>query len=1091
MRKLARPQLLVEVLEERCVLSGALDVTGLTALRADPLFADIDGADPDPSHTIGIAILDTGIFSAHPDLAPNFIRSYDAVTRQESAVAVDPNGHGSHVAGTAAARNPDVGVAIRANLISVRVFPTDNEQPRHDTLADGLQWVIGNVQRFNIRVVNMSLGYRNNINDPAAIPTHEIYATLIDELERLGVTVVTASGNSYAHFIEAGASSPAVYSTLSVANTWEDSGSGDSFPYIRGMSGDSFYGIDYNAQADRLTSTSQRSTLPNQVAAPGESIFSTWNGALGSSGQPKLYNTIGGTSMATPFVTGLVALMQDAAFTYSGSYLPPADVVRILRDTADDIIDSPTSSNARLPVSATSLSQAIDLPETGATFKRVNAYRALQQVRAERLGGGAGDTADINATLDTASLVPSLDGNRVYFLSGNIGADGSSTVGPGDVDVYRVVLQSPGKLRWDFSRTGGIIDFDGRLRLFNAAGVELSFSDVAAGARPTLVSEQLTAGTYYFGITSLNNTAYNPVDGSNGINGLDEGRYSLEVSLDNPDPNGIITGAVPFTGFPAFFSSLIDSDPPPLDSTTRIEVGSQDVDMFEIIAPDDGELIIDVDSFGLSGNPAPFNTLVRVFDASGQEIARNDNDPAGGTLDSFLRLPMTRGQRVFGAVSDAANSDYDPIDPYTRTSAGTGGQLNLTLTFDNRDVNGSAFDATIRNSLNDTIQASVGRDSGVLVGKDGALDVDWYRYLPTSNLLLDLEVTTADGDLRPLLSVWTVDSTGQNLIKLADSADSTPRHILRVSANRAYYVAVTGEGNGNFAWFAPATGSGGDTGDYQLSVQSRPWADQFTLADNSVLDHVPGAVELDSAVRDEVGRDGFFVTGNTDVDVYRFVAPRDGLMQADALAVTEQIGDTSDPFLRIFTASGQEIAFNDDADGRTRSASVQFAVSAGAMYFIGVNGASAGARSYSVLTGSGAVAGTLGAYLLLVSDQTPEVQEPGPPAPPPLRGDVTSLVSVSRDRQRQRGRRVRLTLTLRNTSGVRLEGPLFLVIRGLEGKARRGGSIANAARPRPVQIIRFVSVEGLEANGVLTVEVLFPVARGRSLRVGRFRVLTG
>ncbi|MBX9584513.1 MAG: S8 family serine peptidase, partial [Gemmataceae bacterium] len=392
-------RLLTEWLEPRDLPSAAFDITGLTALRNDPAFADIDGQTD--GGRIGIAVLDTGAYGNHPDLRGNLVAYVDAVRNDRAALAnmlpvtdpgqvgpeADPIGHGSHVAGTAASTNPDIGVATRAGLIAVRVIPGPGEQPQHNTLVTGLEWVIANQQRYNIRVVNMSLGFPTNFNSLDGLNPDAI-AQAIDRLEELGVTVVSASGNSYAQYVSPGASYPAIFSTVSVASTWEDAGAGDGFPFgPKGGQSDQFFATDIDAAPDRLAATSQRSQLPNQVAAPGATIFSTFNGSADErTGQQKLYETYDGTSMASPFVAGVVALMQDAAFTAAGRYLTPDAVLAILRETADTITDSPTGGNARYDAAT---GQYTDLPETGLPFLRVNAYRAVAAAR-EAVGGGGG-----------------------------------------------------------------------------------------------------------------------------------------------------------------------------------------------------------------------------------------------------------------------------------------------------------------------------------------------------------------------------------------------------------------------------------------------------------------------------------------------------------------------------------------------------------------------------------------------------------------------------------------------------------------------------------------------------------------------------
>jgi subtilisin family serine protease len=947
-RRLMEQAGVIEQLESRTFLSAAFDITGITALRNDANFTGIDGSD------IGIAILDSGVFSTHPDLQPNFTAWYDAVNRTSSNSPFDPDGHGTHVSGTAAARNPEIGVATRARLIGVRALPGDGERrPRHDTVADALSWVLTNATRYNIRVVNMSLGVPT-INLNAAASGFDTWENLIDQLEGVGVTVVSASGNSYGEFASPGASVPAVFSTLSVASTWEDNGQGDTFPFILGGSGQ-YYTVEREGRADRLAASSQRSTLGNQVAAPGQTILSSWNGSGGN-----LYQTIQGTSMASPLVAGMVALMQDAAQTYGGRYLTPNEVQSIVRSTADNVLDSNVTTNGRIRADTRQLE---NLPESGLTFKRVNVYQAIQRVR-EIVGnvGGGQPGEDQNASIANSLALPSVNGTRTFQIQGIIGSDGTIQVGQSDVDLYQVVLTSRGSIIATTSPVqGGSGNPDTFLRVFASSGVQIaSDDDGGSGLFSRVVTNVLEPGTYYVGVSTRLNVNYNIQNGAQKQAGGSVGSYELAVSLDNPDPNGVVAGAVPFVGVPSFFPGSIGTD-------EGLTVGRGDVDFFQVIAPDDGVLTIDIDTEDYGDDRV--DSYVRVFNANLQQLGANDDD--GESTDSLLEISVSKGQVLYVSVTDFANRNFDPADPYNRNTSGTGGFYDLFLLFSNGDQNGTVFSAVSRN-IGDTINGRIGADfGGPTIGADGSKDVDFFRYVPTTSGLLVAEVTGLGG-FRAALSIWTYDSTDDEVSLLYESAEEAPLGALRVTAGTTYYIAVTGRGNTDFDWFGPGTGTGGETGDYTLATDLRSAGSANEFSDNSAAAGALGDISVGSVRAGVIGIDNGLIQGDSDIDVYRFVPQRTQTIVIKTQTTDE---DSADTVLRLFASNGQELAFNDDASDDTTASIITFQVQAGQTYYIGVNGYSPDARDYNVLTGDGARAGKGGEYVLAISaEQEPEIE---------------------------------------------------------------------------------------------------------------------
>lgn len=213
-------------------------------------------------------IIDTGIQTNHPQFGGRASAVYDAL----GGNGQDCNGHGTHVAGTVGSAS--YGVAKNVYLRAVRVLDCNGSGSNSGVIA-GMDWVRTNA--IKPAVANMSLGgsYSATVNTAAT------------NLANSGVLLAVAAGNSSA---DACNSSPSSASgTITVAAS---------------------------------TSSDARASYSNyggcvDIYAPGSSITSTWI----NSGT----NTISGTSMATPHVTGVAALYKasfgDAATSTVISWL--------------------------------------------------------------------------------------------------------------------------------------------------------------------------------------------------------------------------------------------------------------------------------------------------------------------------------------------------------------------------------------------------------------------------------------------------------------------------------------------------------------------------------------------------------------------------------------------------------------------------------------------------------------------------------------------------------------------------------------------------------------------------------------------------
>lgn len=256
------------------------------------------------SSAVKIAILDTGIDQDHEDLKGKIVANRNFTT---SRTVDDRYGHGTHVAGIAAATTNNskgvAGVGYNSSLMNVKVL-SDNGSGNYSWVANGIVWAADN----GAKVISMSLG--------GGSPSSTL-ENAVNYAWSKGAVVVAAAGNS---------------------NT-----SAPSYP-------------GYYANAIAVAATDQndgRASFSNygdwvDIAAPGVDIYSTLpnhNNRIGI----KDYGYLSGTSMATPFVTGVAALVWSRYPAWTNS-----DVRNRLQTSTD-----PTSG----------FSTAIG---------RVNAFKAVQ-----------------------------------------------------------------------------------------------------------------------------------------------------------------------------------------------------------------------------------------------------------------------------------------------------------------------------------------------------------------------------------------------------------------------------------------------------------------------------------------------------------------------------------------------------------------------------------------------------------------------------------------------------------------------------------------------------------------------------------------
>ena len=269
-----------------------IDTAALSAIQSDP-----DISPGGQKVAANIVILDTGIQRDHPDLNvdPTGVRPYFKTVKGKSVLAFDnafddDNGHGTHVAGTAAANGAIVGVAPGALLTAVKVLAANGSGP-YSIIIAGVDWVAGQPARFDVANMSLGGGFSQAVNDAIKNATSK------------GIVFAVAAGNAGSDVSQfSPASEPTAITVSAMADFDGLSGGLDTtHTYTSCKNSDGTGGTVHHDEEVPCFSNYGAGV---DICAPGVLIYSTWPTSLISGG----YNIISGTSMATPHVTGAAAL---------------------------------------------------------------------------------------------------------------------------------------------------------------------------------------------------------------------------------------------------------------------------------------------------------------------------------------------------------------------------------------------------------------------------------------------------------------------------------------------------------------------------------------------------------------------------------------------------------------------------------------------------------------------------------------------------------------------------------------------------------------------------------------------------------------
>ncbi|WML50423.1 S8 family serine peptidase [Neobacillus sp. PS3-34] len=373
----------------------ATNVTGVDKARTDTSMQKANGGMPITGKGVGVVINDSGVDGTHKDLqygnhlvqnvlGSTNLNSLDStllpVTYVENVPNTDNNsGHGTHVAGTvggtgASSNGKYEGVAPGADLIGygsgAALFVLDG--------IGGFDYALTHQSQYNIRIITNSWGTTGDFDpyDPINLASKAAYDH--------GITVLFAAGNE-----GPGENTHNPYAkapwVISVAAGEKDGSLADfSSRGTKGVGGT--FEMDGRTWKweDRPTVTAPGvDIISTRVLGPVSSLGATSDAEMIEPAYLPYYTVMSGTSMATPHVAGIAALLLEAKPT-----LTPDDIKKVLQDTATNM---PGYETWEVGAGYVNAFDALDAVMFGKTYgKTVNAYQIFN--------------SNVNSTVDRSAF---------------------------------------------------------------------------------------------------------------------------------------------------------------------------------------------------------------------------------------------------------------------------------------------------------------------------------------------------------------------------------------------------------------------------------------------------------------------------------------------------------------------------------------------------------------------------------------------------------------------------------------------------------------------------------------------------------------
>lgn len=352
---------------------------------------------------VTIAMLDSGLWE---DVTQNYgsrvLASMDVTNGASGPATGDPYGHGTHLTSIAAGGAENLAlqylsIAPQANLVIVRAFDGQGGGRYVDVIA-GLNWIIANQKKYNIRVVNLSFG-----STPESYYWNDPLDQAVMAAWKAGIVVVTAAGNSGPGPMTVGVPGNVPYVitvgaltdnyTPNNAANWSLASFSSTGPTYEGFVKPEVVAPGGHIAASMSSSSYLANIDPNSMSV-GEQMF-----------------TMSGTSQATAVTTGVVALMLQA----NPALTPDTVKCRLLSSAAPAVTSSGLLAYTVFQQGAGLINavRAVNSTATGCANQGLNV--AADLAGSEHFGGPANENADgnfyiMNMTASTYGTAQSGDG---------------------------------------------------------------------------------------------------------------------------------------------------------------------------------------------------------------------------------------------------------------------------------------------------------------------------------------------------------------------------------------------------------------------------------------------------------------------------------------------------------------------------------------------------------------------------------------------------------------------------------------------------------------------------------------------------------